>query len=97
MAKAQAGSSTRKSKPLSPGTETRNAAWQRTVAEWKQAHDAGIESHALTQEWLATAVEGLQRLGIDLRALTALHRAAFEKIVRDAPDLAHHPARVPPA
>jgi hypothetical protein len=66
-----------------PGPETRDETWKASAGQFEVMHAAFAESAKLHQQLLEQLAPGLERqLGVDVAALTAAHRQAFERIAK---------------
>ena len=61
----------------------RDEAWKASAGQFEVLHAAHVESSMLNQQLVEQLAPGLQRqLGVDVAALTAAHRKAFENVAK---------------
>jgi len=66
-----------------PGPETRDEAWKASAGQFEVMHAAFVESAKAHQQLLEQLAPGLERqLGLDVAALTDVHRQTFERVAK---------------
>ena len=73
--------STKTATPKPPGLDSRHTEWKQRISMFAIEHDALVAEAEQRQALLQSLSSSAKQVGLDLKAATALRKAAFEKVV----------------